>query len=218
MDRNDTPIEIGVEIDPDRGRMAELEYADALDASGSLARGGSTPSAPTHTVPSLPEIIRQDTARTLGYPRWRDLEIHARPEPCRAIRHRDYGISDLRRMMRQALCADNPLSSDYSGRRVIATNRLVEHLLKKNDSDHLGCFGWVASTLSNPIEVWETFDDQTEGAPFRRYYHSIFLGEIVTSFFVAVGADNVICTAHRIRKHRRSDNLRIGVRIHKSYE
>ncbi len=85
-----------------------------------------------------------------------------------------------------------------------------------DDADHIGYAGCMIDAITNPIEVWEWYDEMNVADGLRRYYLTAYEtpGHKTIEYVAIAGVDGIQRTGYRLDTVGRANDLRCGSALH----
>ena len=160
--------------------------------------------------------------RGLGMADWRDVvDAFAIPEPCRPLTIRELTPTNKVEQVTDALgltaVATDTLIHDFEGRSFRVRRPFVEKLSRF--ANHAAYAGWIASTMQQPLEVWEHADPRSADPRARRHYFAAYVGPSgATTHLVVAAIGEVLLNGFRIDNVATANEKRFGTLLYVGYE
>jgi len=153
---------------------------------------------------------------------WRDVvDAFAIPEPCRPFTVRELTPTDtvarVERALGLAAVAAGNVLRDFEGRSFRVRRPFVEKLARY--ANHAAYAGWIATTMQQPLEVWEHPDPRSADRRPRRHYFAAYVGPSgATTHLVVAAIGDVLLNSFRIDNVTAANEKRFGRLLYVGYE
>jgi len=159
--------------------------------------------------------------RGLGMADWRDVvDAFAIPEPCRPFPTRGLTPTDkvarVERALGLTMVAASSSVTDFEGRSFRVRAPFVEKLARY--ANHAAYAGWIATTMQQPLEVWEHADPRADDHRPRRHYFAAYVGPSgATTHLVVAAVGDVLLNRFRIENVSTANEKRFGRLLYVGY-